>query len=39
MFEAHERAERVGWGMQTNEEIVIPASCTPSFKPGGAVKG
>ncbi|HDK7195041.1 TPA: HU family DNA-binding protein [Clostridium botulinum] len=32
-FETRERAERVGRNPQTKEEITIPASIAPAFKP------
>lgn len=37
-FETRERAERLGRNPQTNEEIKIPASTTPAFKAGKALK-
>ena len=37
-FEVRERAERKGRNPQTNEEIIIPASKVPAFKPGKALK-
>ena len=33
-FEVRERSERKGRNPQTGEEMVIPASNVPSFKPG-----
>jgi DNA-binding protein HU-beta len=33
-FELRERAERKGRNPRTNEEIVIPATKAPAFKPG-----
>ena len=38
VFEVKERAERTGRNPQTKEEILIPASRTPSFKPGKPLK-
>ena len=37
-FEVRERAERIGRDPRTCEEIVIPASKTPAFKAGKALK-
>jgi DNA-binding protein HU-beta len=37
-FEVRNRAERKGRNPQTNEEIIIPASKVPAFKPGKALK-
>ncbi len=37
-FLVAERAERRGRNPQTKEEIVIPASKVPKFKPGKALK-
>ena len=37
-FEVIERAARTGRNPQTGEEIVIPASKAPKFKPGKALK-
>ena len=37
-FEVKERAARVGRNPQTKEEIQIPASKSPAFKPGKALK-
>ena len=37
-FEVRNRAERKGRNPQTNEEINIPASKVPAFKPGKALK-
>lgn len=37
-FEVRERAARKGRNPQTNEEIEIPASKVPAFKPGKALK-
>ena len=37
-FEVKTRAERVGRNPKTNEAIQIPASKTPVFKPGKALK-
>ncbi len=37
-FEVRERAARVGKNPRTNEEIQIPASKSPVFKPGKALK-
>ena len=37
-FEVRERAERIGRDPRTSEEIVIPASKTPEFKAGKALK-
>lgn len=37
-FEVRERAERTGRNPQTREEIKIPASKTPVFKVGKALK-
>ena len=37
-FEVRERAERIGRDPRTSEEIVIPASKTPAFKAGKALK-
>lgn len=37
-FETRERAARTGRNPQTNEEIKIPASTTPAFKAGKALK-
>ncbi|MDY0938996.1 HU family DNA-binding protein [Priestia megaterium] len=37
-FEVRERAARKGRNLQTGEEIEIPASKVPAFKPGKALK-
>lgn len=37
-FEVRNRAARKGRNPQTGEEIEIPASKTPAFKPGKALK-
>jgi DNA-binding protein HU-beta len=37
-FEVRQRAERKGRNPQTREEITIPASKAPVFKPGKALK-
>ncbi|CAK1222509.1 MULTISPECIES: HU family DNA-binding protein [Fructobacillus] len=37
-FEVRERAARKGRNPQTKEEIQIPASKVPAFKPGKALK-
>ena len=37
-FEVRNRAERKGRNPQTNEEIIIPASKVPAFKPGKGLK-
>ena len=37
-FEVKERAARMGRNPQSGEEIQIPASKNPSFKPGKALK-
>ncbi|MFE7084151.1 HU family DNA-binding protein [Priestia megaterium] len=37
-FEIRERAERTGRNPQTGEEITIPASKSPAFKPGKELK-
>ncbi|MES9773056.1 DNA-binding protein [Priestia megaterium] len=37
-FEVRERAERTGRNPQTGEEMTIPASKVPSFKPGKELK-
>jgi len=37
-FEVRQRAERKGRNPQTKEEITIPASKTPAFKAGKALK-
>ncbi|WP_261805829.1 HU family DNA-binding protein [Lapidilactobacillus luobeiensis] len=37
-FEVRQRAERKGRNPQTGEEIKIPASTVPAFKPGKALK-
>lgn len=37
-FEVRERAARKGRNPQTGEEIEIPASRVPAFKPGKALK-
>ncbi|WP_035186220.1 HU family DNA-binding protein [Alteribacter aurantiacus] len=37
-FEVRERAARKGRNPQTGEEIEIPASNVPAFKPGKALK-
>ncbi|MGX6961142.1 HU family DNA-binding protein [Vagococcus xieshaowenii] len=37
-FEVRDRAERKGRNPQTGEEISIPASKVPAFKPGKALK-
>ena len=36
-FEVRSRAERKGRNPQTGEEIIIPASKVPAFKPGKAL--
>lgn len=38
VFEVKERAERIGRNPRTKEEITIPASKTPVFKAGKALK-
>lgn len=38
IFEVKERAERIGRNPRTKEEITIPASRTPVFKAGKALK-
>ena len=38
VFEIKERAERIGRNPRTKEEITIPASKTPVFKAGKALK-
>ena len=37
-FEVRERSERIGRDPRTSEEIIIPASKTPAFKAGKALK-
>ncbi len=37
-FEVKERAERIGRNPRTKEQIKIPASKVPVFKPGKALK-
>ncbi|NEW00619.1 HU family DNA-binding protein [Bacillus megaterium] len=37
-FEVRERAERTGRNPQTGEEMTIPASKSPAFKPGKELK-
>ncbi|MFD3155544.1 HU family DNA-binding protein [Haloimpatiens sp. FM7330] len=37
-FETRQRAERVGRNPRTKEEIIIPASTVPVFKPGKEFK-
>ncbi|MEJ9314909.1 HU family DNA-binding protein [Priestia megaterium] len=37
-FEVRERAERTGRNPQTGEEMIIPASKVPAFKPGKELK-
>lgn len=37
-FEIRERAERAGRNPQTGEEMTIPASKAPAFKPGKELK-
>ena len=37
-FEVRERAARKGRNLRTGEEIEIPASKFPAFKPGKALK-
>ncbi|MDR0690833.1 MAG: HU family DNA-binding protein [Streptococcaceae bacterium] len=37
-FEVRQRAERKGRNPQTRKEIIIPASKTPAFKAGKALK-
>ncbi|NLC76248.1 MAG: HU family DNA-binding protein [Clostridia bacterium] len=37
-FEVRDRAERTGRNPKTGEEITIPASKVPAFKPGKALK-
>ncbi|MEH7357721.1 HU family DNA-binding protein [Priestia megaterium] len=37
-FETRERAERTGRNPQTGEQMVIPASKIPAFKPGKEFK-
>lgn len=37
-FEVRERAARTGRNPQTGEEITIPASKSPAFKPGKELK-
>ncbi|MBW0933522.1 HU family DNA-binding protein [Priestia megaterium] len=37
-FEVRERAARTGRNPQTGEEMTIPASKTPAFKPGKELK-
>lgn len=37
-FEVRERAERIGRDPRTSEMIMIPASKTPAFKAGKALK-
>ncbi|MES9760121.1 HU family DNA-binding protein, partial [Priestia megaterium] len=37
-FEIRERAERTGRNPQTGEQMTIPASKSPAFKPGKELK-
>ncbi|MED4298901.1 HU family DNA-binding protein, partial [Priestia megaterium] len=37
-FEVRQRAERTGRNPQTGEEMTIPASKVPAFKPGKDLK-
>ncbi|PGT89971.1 HU family DNA-binding protein [Bacillus thuringiensis] len=37
-FEVRERAERKGRSPQTGEELLIPATKVPAFKPGKSLK-
>ncbi|HEY0503172.1 MAG TPA: HU family DNA-binding protein, partial [Lysobacter sp.] len=37
-FEARNRAGRTGRNPKTGEDIVIPATIVPAFKPGKALK-
>ena len=37
-FEVRERAERMGRNPQTGEDMVIPATRVPAFKPGKILK-
>ena len=37
-FEVRNRAERTGRNPQTGEEMIIPASKVPAFKPGKELK-
>ena len=37
-FEVRERSERIGRDPRTSEEIIIPASKTPAFNAGKALK-
>ncbi|MDI3089806.1 HU family DNA-binding protein [Priestia megaterium] len=37
-FEIRERAERTGRNPQTGEEMTVPASKAPAFKPGKELK-
>lgn len=37
-FEVRDRAERKGHNPQTGEEITIPATQVPAFRPGRALK-
>lgn len=37
-FEVRDRAQRTGRNPKTGEEIIIPASKVPAFKPGKALK-
>lgn len=37
-FEVRKRSERIGRDPRTSEEIIIPASKTPAFKAGKALK-
>ena len=37
-FEVRERSERIGRDPRTSDEIIIPASKTPAFKAGKALK-
>ena len=37
-FEVRERAERTGRNPQTGEQMTIPASKSPAFKPGKELK-
>lgn len=37
-FEVRERAERTGRNPQTGEEMTIPATKVPAFKPGKELK-
>jgi len=37
-FEVRERKERKAKNLRTKEEIIVPASSVPAFKPGKALK-